>query len=170
MLKDILITVFQFLILLLCQIFLLNNIQFLGYLNPMLYVWFIIMMPFASPKWLVMICSFLMGLSVDVFSSDIGINACACVFVGFLRPVLLNIFSGNIDNVAFMRPSISSLGFKNFLFFVSSVVLIHHTIYFTAEIFSFDEAVQIILRILFSSCVTILLIILLDMIFFKRKQ
>lgn len=128
------------------------------------------MLPFATPKWLVLISSFILGISVDIFSSDIGINACCCVLIGFLRPMYLNLFSGNIDNVAYLRPSMSSLGVKNFVLFTSTMVLTHHILYFIVETFAINELLQLLLRILLSSIVTIVLILLLDMIFFKRHN
>ena len=170
MIKDILISIFHFIILVFCQVFLLNNIYFLGFVNPMLYVWFIILLPFATPNWLVLILSFILGVSVDVFSADVGINACICTLIGFIRPMLLNFFSGNVDNVTHTRPSSVSLGVKNFLLFTSSVVLIHHFLYFFISIFSFSEILQILLRSGLSSVVTIGLIILLDMIFFRKNE
>lgn len=170
MIKDIIISIIQFLILDFCQIFLLNNIYFLGFINPMIYIWFIILLPFVTPKWLVLLSSFLLGVSIDIFSADTGINAFVCVFVGFLRPALLNAFSGNIDNTSYLRPSLSSLGFKNFFFFTASTVFIHHLLYFAIDIFSFAEIMQVLARTLLSSVVTIILILLLDMIFFKRSE
>ncbi|MBR1627565.1 MAG: hypothetical protein IJ681_10550 [Bacteroidales bacterium] len=170
MIKDILVSLFHFIILVFCQIFLLNNIYFLGFINPMLYVWFIILLPFATPNWLVLILSFILGVSVDIFSADAGFNAFICTLTGFIRPMLLNFFSGNVDNVTHTRPSSVSLGVKNFLLFTSSVVLIHHFLYFFISAFSFNEILQILLRSVLSSVVTIGLIILLDMVFFKKNE
>ena len=170
MIRDIVICAVQFIILVFCQVFILDNIYFLGFINPMLYVWFIIMLPFATPKWLVLVSSFVLGVCIDVFSADIGINACVCVLIGFIRPALLNAFSGNIDNVTFQRPSISSLGLKNYLPYMALTVFIHHLLYFPIENFSFDEILTTLLRIVLSSVVTIILILLSDMIFFKKNE
>jgi rod shape-determining protein MreD len=170
MIRDIIISILQFIILVAAQVFLLDNINLLGYINPMLYIWFIIMLPHNTPKWLVLISSFLLGIAVDVFSADIGINATICVLIGFLRPILLNAFSGNIDDNSSQRPSMSTLGFMNFFLYTSIIVLIHHTFYFIIETFAWDEFLQVIVRILLSSIVTIILILLLDMIFFKKKE
>jgi len=170
MIKDIIVCIIQFIILLLCQVLILNNVYFLGFINPMIYIWFILMLPFATPKWLVLIISFVMGIMVDILSNDVGVNVFTCVFIGFLRPIILNIFSGNIDNNSFLRPCAASLGFKNFLFYIMTLVAIHHLLYFTIEIFSFQEIIQILLRTVLSSLVTILSIVLLDMICFRKSQ
>ena len=44
----------RFIFLVLLQVLILNNIQLSGYLNPFLYVLFILMLPFETPKWLVL--------------------------------------------------------------------------------------------------------------------
>jgi rod shape-determining protein MreD len=170
MIRDIILSIIQFILLVLVQVFLLDHINLFGYINPMLYIWFIIMLPNNTPKWLVLISSFLLGICIDTFSADIGINATICVLIGFLRPMLLNAFSGNIDESPSQRPSMASLGFLNFFLYTSIIVLIHHTFYFIIETFSWSEFFQVLLRILLSSIVTIALILILDMIFYKKKD
>ncbi len=170
MIKDIILSLIRFVLLVCLQVFLLDNVHLFGFINPMVYIWFIIMLPFVTPKWLVMVSAFAIGMCVDVFSADIGINALACVLIGFLRPMLLNAFSGNIDNAAFELPSISSLGVKNFVFYALSMILIHHTVYFFVEVFALNEIGQILARIILSSIVTLLIILLLDMIFIRKKS
>ncbi|MCH3924603.1 MAG: rod shape-determining protein MreD [Bacteroidales bacterium] len=167
--KNIISSIIQFIILAVVQIFILDNINLFGYINPMLYIWFIIMLPYNTPKWLVLISSFLMGISIDVFSADIGVNATCSVLIGFLRPILLSIFSGNIDKDSSIRPSISTLGFLNFLLYSLIIVFIHHSLYFIIETFSFKEFLQVLLRISLSTIVTMLFILLLDTIFYHKK-
>ncbi len=170
MIKDIIKSAVQFIVLLLCQVLILNNVYFLGYINPMLYVWFIIMLPFSTPKWLVLVASFLMGVCVDVLGNDVGVHAAVCVLIAFIRPALLNVSSNNIDKTSLAQPSVATMGFKNFLLFIVLTVAVHHLLYFVVEIFSFGEILQILLRTLLSSVVTIALILLFDMLFFKKKE
>ena len=170
MIKDIIVSIIQFVVLVFCQVFLLDNINFLGFVNPMLYIWFIIMLPISTPKWLVMLSAFLLGVCIDVFSMDVGTNACVCTFIGFIRPALLNAFSSPMDNTIYKRPSLSCLGFKDFTLFVASIILIHHFLYFVIEIFALSEILQILARTFISSIVTLTLILLLDMIFFKKRE
>ncbi len=50
---------FNFVMLILLQVLLLNNLQFSGYVNPYLYVLFIITLPFSTPKWLLLVLGFI---------------------------------------------------------------------------------------------------------------
>ena len=58
----------RFLVLLCTQVLVLDNINLFGYVEPMLYIWFILLLPIKTPKWLVLILSFLMGFCVDIFA------------------------------------------------------------------------------------------------------
>ena len=48
----------SFILLVFLQVFILNNIQFSGYINPYIYVLFILALPFETPKWLLLITAF----------------------------------------------------------------------------------------------------------------
>jgi len=64
----------RFVILIFLQVLILNNINFLGYINPYLYVLFILLYPFAGNQSLFLILSFLLGLSIDIFDVLYYIN------------------------------------------------------------------------------------------------
>ena len=134
----------------------------------MVYVWGIMMLPFKTPKWLVLIVSFVLGFIIDIFSPSVGINAAVCVITGFLRPIILNMVIDNIDNTQYYRPTQLSLGFKKFFMYAAVTVVIHTALYFMLEVMSFKDVFQTLLRILLSSAVTLLIILLSDTVFFRR--
>ncbi|MBR1769013.1 MAG: rod shape-determining protein MreD [Bacteroidales bacterium] len=169
MLKDILISLVQFILLFFFQVLVLDNISLWGMVNPMVYVWFIILLPYNTPRWLTLTSSFLLGICVDIFSSQMGINAFACTLVAFIRPLLLNAFSGNIENT-FQRPSASRLGFVNFLFYVIILVAIHHLTYFLLGTFALNEIISVLFRTLISLAATVIIIILCDAVFFHKQE
>jgi len=53
-----------FIILILLQVLLFNNIQFSGYINPYVYLMFIILLPVEIPSWILLLLSFGTGLIV----------------------------------------------------------------------------------------------------------
>lgn len=169
MIKDITIYILQFVLLIFFQVLIVDNICLWYYVNPMIYVWFIILLPYNTPRWLTLISSFVLGLCVDIFSSQMGINAFACTLCGFIRPVLLNAFSGNIENTM-QSPSIGRLGFVNYLFFMLTILSVHHLTYFLIGTFAWSELLQILLRSAISIAASSLIIIILDLIFFHRSS
>ncbi|MDD3744123.1 MAG: rod shape-determining protein MreD, partial [Lentimicrobiaceae bacterium] len=73
--KDIL----RFIVLVAVQVLILNQIDFGGYIDPALYLLFILLLPFEVPGWLLLIASFSLGFCIDIFSHSIGLHAAASV-------------------------------------------------------------------------------------------
>jgi rod shape-determining protein MreD len=74
-----------FILLILFQVLLFNNIQFSGYVNPYVYIMFILLLPVEIPSWLLLLLSFATGLIMDFFSGSPGMHTSATVFAGFIR-------------------------------------------------------------------------------------
>jgi rod shape-determining protein MreD len=162
-------TILQFILISLAQILLLNNIQLFGYMQPLIYIWFIILLPNSFPKWIVMILGFLMGFTMDVFSAQLGFHTATATLTATIKPMMLSWFVNNFDNNTF-RPSIAEMGFLSFLGFTSSMVFLHTTIYILIESFSFAEILNLLLRILISSLISIGLILISDALFIKERK
>ena len=77
-----------FVVLVLIQALILNNIHFLRIATPFLYLYFIIKMPVGTSRDLVVLFSFLIGLVIDMFSNTPGMHAAACTLAGFIREPL----------------------------------------------------------------------------------
>lgn len=150
--------ILRFIFLILLQVFVLDNIQFMGYINPMIYVLFILSLPVRFPKWALLILAFIMGLIIDVFSNTAGMHSFALVFAAFLRTPVINIFT-SIDEGSNPTPSFHTFGVSAYVKYVVILVLIHHFILFFIESFSFLHLTLLIPKIIISSTVTILLIL-----------
>jgi rod shape-determining protein MreD len=74
-----------FIVLILLQVLLFNNIQFSGYVNPYVYIMFILLLPVEMPSWLLLMLSFFTGLIVDLFCGTPGMHSSATVLAGFVR-------------------------------------------------------------------------------------
>ena len=104
-----------FILLILLQVLLFNNIQFSGYVNPYVYIMFILLLPVEIPAWFLLILSFLTGLIIDFFSGSPGMHTSATVLAGFVRPYILRIISPRDGYEAGSDPSMLTYGFKWFL-------------------------------------------------------
>ena len=87
--NDILINLVRFIVLVLIQVLLLNNINLGGYINPFLYIYFILLFPLDGNKSLLIFLSFLLGLSIDIFEDSGGVHAAASAFIAYIRPFVL---------------------------------------------------------------------------------
>ena len=141
----------RFILLLLLQVLLLNNINFLGYINPYLYVLFLILYPFNANQTLFLFLAFLLGLGVDIFEDSGGINAAACLVVAYIRPVLLRFSFGVSYDYQTIRFSNTQLGSR--ISYVALIVFIHHFVLFLLEFFNFAHFLLLLKKTFFSGLV-----------------
>ncbi|NNF81959.1 MAG: rod shape-determining protein MreD, partial [Flavobacteriaceae bacterium] len=86
--------IIRFILLVLIQVLVLNNINFLGYINPYIYILFILLYPIQNNRLLFIFLSFLLGLFVDIFLDSGGVHAAASVFIAYFRPLFLKFAFG----------------------------------------------------------------------------
>ena len=91
-----------FVVLVLIQVLFLNQVQFSGFVNPYIYILFIMLLPLKAPRYAILIGAFLLGLSVDIFSNTLGIHAFASVFIAYVRPVIIRVITNREEDVAMM--------------------------------------------------------------------
>ncbi|HNS18628.1 MAG TPA: rod shape-determining protein MreD [Bacteroidales bacterium] len=161
--------IIRFVVLVLIQVFILNNINFRGYLDPYLYVLFILLLPFETPGWMLLLSSFLIGFFVDLFSHTLGMNAAASVFMAFMRPTVLRLLSTGRDYDTSLPPGISGQGFQWFLLYSLILIFLHHLVLFQLEAFGFHDFPATLYRILVNTVFTTLLVLLSQFLFMKRK-
>lgn len=168
MIKDFWKYVIMFVVLVLVQVLVLNNIQISGFINPYIYILFILLLPFNIQGYFLLGLSFLIGITIDIFGNTPGIHAGATVLLGFIRPALANLISSRELIEKGTTPNMIQLGFANFIKYVIIAVLIHHLVLFFAETFSFGDILETILRWILSSFFSILIILGSQFIIFKN--
>jgi rod shape-determining protein MreD len=152
--------------LVLVQVLVLNQVQFSGFVNPYIYILFIILLPLSTPRYLVLILSFLIGLIIDIFSNSLGVHAGASVFVAYLRPLIIRLIS-NREEDRNDYPGLFQNGFTWFLSYVSIMVFLHHMVLFHLEVFSFANYVSTIYRVFLSTIFSIFIIVLSQFLVFR---
>lgn len=155
-----------FIVLVLVQVLVLSNIQFLGFINPYIYILFILSLPVRLPRWITLILAFALGFIIDVFSNTLGMHAAATVLVAFARSFIIKIFT-SIDEGNNPIPSFHSFGVGAYVKYVFVIVFLHHFALFFLEAFSFSHFWLILFKTVLSSAITIMIILGLKS--FKRK-
>lgn len=164
--NDIFINIVRFIVLVFLQVLILNNINLAGYINPYLYIIFILMYPLDGNKGLLIFLSFLLGLSIDIFEDSGGVHAAACAFIAYIRPVVLKYSFG--VSYEYNSVKIRKADPMERFTYISSLVLMHHFIMFSLEIFSVDHIFLLLKSTLFSGIFSIILIIG-TLVLFKKK-
>lgn len=170
MINDILKNIFRFALIMLLQVLVLNNFQVNGYLNPFLYILFILLLPFETPSGLLLILGLITGLTIDMFMNTMGLHAAATVFLAFMRPRVLKLIAPREGYEFGTQPTLQHMGPKWYFSYAAILVLLHHLALFYLEIFRFDEFFRTLLRVLFSSAFTFCLIILSQFLLYRSRN
>jgi rod shape-determining protein MreD len=153
-----------FILLFLLQVLVFNNIRFNGYINPYVYVMFILLLPVEIPSWLLLIISFVTGAIMDIFCGSPGMHTSATVLAGFVRPYTLRLISPRDGYEPGADPSMFVYGLRWFLIYTSFIILVHHTALFYLEVFRFTDFFRTMLRVIMSSIFSTTFILLLEYI------
>lgn len=158
------------LILGLVQIFLLKNLALFGIALGFLYLLGILILPSSIQTIPLMLIAFVLGLSLDVFYETIGMHTAAATAMAFVRPLWLKATSptGGYDEAEV--PSISEIGVGRFVSYSFPLILLYSLIFFIADQWGTGSLWSILNKSLFSSIFTTLLVILVQLLFFKRRR
>ena len=161
--------IIRFVLLVFLQLFVLNNIQFSGFVNPYLYVLFIMLLPFEVSGWFMLILAFILGLVIDIASATIGYHTIATVVMAYFRFHLLRFIAPRDGYESGMTPTLQSLGLSWFFKYTAILTQTHHIVLFWVESFRFGDLLPATLRAIASSIFTILLIFMYQFLSMRRN-
>ncbi len=161
--------IIRFLGLLALQVLVLNNFQIFGFLNPKVYILFILLLPQKTNKALTYILAFALGLAIDMFENSGGIHASATLFLAFIRPALFSLIAST-GNSEIKELDIKNLGFKKFIIYISTATFLHHLWLFTLEAFSFRNYYLVLYETVISSVFSILLMLIIELLFNRETE
>lgn len=156
----------RFIFLVLLQVLLLNHINFLGYLDPYLYIIFIILYPFYDNRLPFIFNSFLIGFAIDLFCDSGGTHAAACVLIAYMRPFYTRLAFGSSfeqQSQGFQQASIAQRWA-----YILFMILTHHLALFLLETFSIVNLMYVLQKTLFTGIFTFILSILSISLFSKK--
>lgn len=156
----------MFVSLVLIQVLILNHVQFSGFINPYVYVLFVLLLPLNSPRYVLLILGFLIGLTIDVFSNSLGVHAAATVFIAYIRPMVIGLIS-NREEDKNNYPGLAQNKFGWFVYYVSVMVFMHHIVLFYLEVFTFSNFFETLYRAFLSSLFSIFVIVLSQFLIFR---
>jgi rod shape-determining protein MreD len=168
MIKSFIIYLFLFVILIVTQLLVFNNIELSGYINPYVYVLFVLLLPFDVPKFVLIVSAFLIGLTIDLFMGTPGVHSSATTLMAFARPGVLTIFSPREGYQTGTQPRMVQFGLEWFVKYTVLLVLIHHFTLFYLEVFTFHHFFSTFLRALLSSILTSVILIFSQYFIFRK--
>ena len=166
--NTIFINIFRFVLLILAQVLIFNNLNFMGFINPMVYVIFFYWYPIKGNRALFMVIAFLLGFIIDIFSDTMALNALASLTIAYARPVLMRFCFG--VNYEFQNFSFKNTTNVQRVTLLALMVLIHHLIFFSLEILSIAHILLILKKVFATGIVTLILCTLFSSLFNPKSE
>tara|TARA_B100000767_G_scaffold94082_1_gene90467 strand:- start:133 stop:654 length:522 start_codon:yes stop_codon:yes gene_type:complete len=163
----------RFLFFSLLQGLIFNNFDFFDIYDPYVCLVFIITFPIKVNKITFMMISFIFGFTLDLYSNSLGINTAACLSVAFLRSYILNFVFGSFydpHGIKLIKNYVLESTFSQKFLYITTIILIHHLILFSLEVFSFQFISLILFKTLITSLISLIFCITFIYIMIKNEK
>ncbi|TNF24303.1 MAG: rod shape-determining protein MreD [Bacteroidetes bacterium] len=163
--SDVLKYLWRFVLLVLFQALIFNNLNLGGYVNPFPYIYLLLVLPIAVGRIQTLFIGFFLGFAVDVFSDTGGIHAAASTLIAFYRPLYLKAQAPREGYDLGAMPDVRTFGLPWFLPYAVLLVVLHHSVLFYLEVFRFSEFFHTLLKVVLSSMLTLFFILMAEYLF-----
>ena len=153
----------SFVLLIIAQVLLFNQINIFGFVNPMLYLLFLVMYPFDKNQTFYIFIGFILGFFIDFLSQTDGAHTIASLTVSYLRPIIMKYSYGLTSEKP--KSLLTDPRKTNNFFFLLVFISVHHLIYFAIAYFSADAFLIIIKNSLFTIIFSLILILLISSLY-----
>lgn len=160
----------RFVVIILIQLLVINNIELSSYINPYIYVSFILLLPINMKPWKVVVISFLTGAVMDAFSTTPGLHIAATNLMGYLRFYYLRAVTTKEDREGSIVPSVSQKGIVWFSVYGFVMIFVHHLFLFFLEIYGLSEFFSTMFRAFLSTLITLMLLIIGQLLFYNTRK
>lgn len=152
------------------QVMIFDNLKLDNYIHAYVYVLFVMLLPFETPREKLVINGFLIGIVIDIFNGTPGLNAAATILMAYLRPNVINMTTRKSDIEGKTEPSVSEMGLKWFMPYVVLLLVIHNFTLFLLEAFSIRLLGLVLLGTILSVIYSTIAIVLIIYIFKPIKK
>ncbi len=159
----------RFIVLVLLQVLVVNQIDTSDYLMPVVYPIFILLLSPTLSKITVLLLAFVIGLVIDISSNTLGLHMSASILMAFTRPYALSwITLRGTDTL--QKVGIYRVGFRKFLIYTGILVFVHQFYFYALDAFHFMNFSRLFVKIMANTIVSIALIFLTLLIFESKKK
>lgn len=170
--NNVIANILRFLILLIAQIAICQNINLFGYMSPALFLLALFLLPLEIPLSLQYLIGFASGLVVDAFAHTLGVASFSCTLMMFLRPHIVRMLNG-ANNVKFEnidRPVPGVKDFRWILFYTLILTSIYEIVAVMLETMTFRNFGHTLLVILGNIVFSVFVILCIEYIFHRRVK
>ena len=135
-----------------------------------LYIAVLLLLPVETTAVFLMLVGFMTGIFVDMFYDSLGLHALACVFMMYVRNFWLGRLTPQGGYDSSVIPNISMNGLQWFLTYSIPLIFIHHSILFFTEVGGFQYFGFTLLKVVFSTVYTVMVILIVQYLFPGAKR
>jgi rod shape-determining protein MreD len=168
MIKSILKYLFSFMFLILLQVVVLNHINLFSRYAPQFYLLFILILPFETPRWLLLVSAFALGLSIDVFTDSLGLHTITTVLAAYTRHFILSFLAPRDGYDSGTAPRAIYFGFPWFIKYAVAVTFLHHFTLYLFETFDLTEIGSVIFNTVAATLFTVITLVISQLFIYRR--
>ena len=151
------------------QILILDNVHLGSYFYINIYILAIYLLPYKFKGIPLLLFGFMLGLLMDFADKTVGIHAAASTFVAYVRPRLLQL-TFNREKLDDLKGIQRTADFGWFLKYSGLSTLLFNVILIFAEAFTFSDILITLVRIVLSTLISWMLIMLYYFIGLKKEN
>jgi len=160
----------RWVLLMVVQVLVFNNIYLGGVLNPYVYVLIILSLPIEIGALATLMIGFFTGFILDLFSHTYGMHTMAFTLFGFLRPMVLSAIAPR-DGYAFnSSANVRDMGLGLYAAYALILIFTHHLLLFILEGFGVESVWLIIEKVFLNTLLTFSIIMVLQSFSSKKEN
>lgn len=160
----------RFVLFILIQVFILNQIEIGAGILPMIYPLMIFLLPVEMNIVGVFGISILMGVFLDMLSNTFGLHTSSLILFAYLRPWILQRFAPREDYESNREANYYTMGRNWFIYTFGSLLVVHHFWFFLFEVADFGSILYILQKTILTAPLSFLLCVGIQIIFVKKPK
>lgn len=162
--------ILRFILLVLMQVFILNQLEIGWGVLIMVYPLFIFLLPYELNMSLTLLVSFTMGFCIDAMSNTFGLHTSSLLLFAYTRPLIFSRFASQEDYEMNREANIYTLGTSWFILTFGSLLLIHNLWFFLFEVSNLGEFFYTLQKTILSTIASFLVCVGLQIIFVQKPK
>ena len=139
------------------------------FIHLFVYPLVIMLFPLRTPRVVIILAGFFLGLFIDVFYDSLGVHASATLLMAYSRKIVLRFLEPSGGYSVDQVPTLRNMGISWFFIYCGALLFIHLLFYFSMESFSIVFFFRILMNTIFSFIFSLLLILIVQFIFNSKS-
>lgn len=150
------------------QVLILNGLDINSYLNPQVFILFLLLLPVNMDIWLCLLAGFVSGAIIDGLANSYGINAFAGTALGYFRYFYIKYSLDKEEIERGMTPNLRNMPTTWHFFYLLICSLLYHILVFILEAFTFTDIGTIMLKAVSSGLLATFIMLLIGFLFSRK--